>query len=116
MRRGETFVIGPAQNNGDNVVLQGLAQLLGEVIVADLVLRAQVEVVVRKMFEKTKLLSSFVAFQISTTSENVDLNIFFSSKFGHEIFPSACGMAVTDEPNDFDDLTALEGSVVCHQR
>jgi hypothetical protein len=59
------------------------------------------------MFART-----FVALEGATSSVNVDPNVFFSIESVDKFFAFAGGVAVADEPNDFDDLAAFDDRVV----
>ena len=105
-------VIGASENNWNNVKLENGAQLFGQIVGTHFILETQIEIVFRQKTFETILPRTFVAFECAATSVNVYPDILFPTQSVDEFFSFAGGVAVADEPNDFDHFVAFDGRVV----
>ena len=115
--RRESPVVGPAEHDRHDVVLEHGAQLLGQVVGADFVLQTQVEVVLWQEGIVAASAQTSVAFERAARAEDVDLDVLLFTQLTHKLLPLARRMAVAHEPDDLHDLlvVALQRRVVGYQ-
>ena len=106
------MIVGTSENDGNDVELENGAQLFGQIIGAHFVLETQIKIVLWQKGVEAMFARTFVALEGAASPENVDPNVFFSTQSVDKFFAFAGGVAVADEPNDFDDLVAFDDCVV----